>query len=154
MTDRSAGMRVLVADDDTVGRYGGEEFLLVLPSCGHAHAGQLAERLRRMVSGEPVISEEGAIRVTASIGVATAVPPSGWPEGYEALIRRADKALYRAKAAGRNAVELAGDGLGPAAPPGPGEPIDALDDHATGTGEATPRGDGEATPHDTGDAAW
>ncbi len=85
---------------DFAGRYGGEEFLVVLPSCS-AHSGvRRAEDFRRAIADRPVPTALGALAVTCSIGVAAhdnAMPP-------EELIRRADEALYRAKRLGRNCV--------------------------------------------------
>lgn len=87
---------------DTLGRYGGEELLVVLPACDARGAGIVAERIRRCL--EPAIATEaGSIATTVSVGTATAVP--GWAIGVDALVQRADAALYRAKANGRNRVE-------------------------------------------------
>ena len=92
---------------DAVGRYGGEEFLVVLPSCGPRPAGEIAERLRKAVAEKPVQLPEGAVHVTLSLGVATCKTCSS--EQLEAVIRAADAALYEAKAKGRNRVVLAAD---------------------------------------------
>jgi diguanylate cyclase (GGDEF)-like protein len=91
---------------DGIGRYGGEEFMFVLPQCEPAPARAIAERTLGAVSSAPVQFGNVLIPVTASIGLATTskgafeVTPVG-------LIQRADQALYRAKAAGRNRVEVA-----------------------------------------------
>jgi diguanylate cyclase (GGDEF)-like protein len=90
---------------DWVGRYGGEEFLLILPGSSFAGARLRAEQLRMAVQEAYIHDGERAIPVTASFGVA-----SGFPSNYEALIHAADGALYRAKDNGRNcviAVEIA-----------------------------------------------
>jgi len=90
---------------DAIGRYGGEEFLVVLSGCSPANAARLAERLRERVGATPAIPELER-PVTISIGVAT------WTNDYgdvQALIRAADAALYRAKNSGRNRVEVAWD---------------------------------------------
>jgi len=95
---------------DWVGRYGGEEFLLILPGSDFASARLRAEQLRMAV--ESTLMGEGnmSISITASFGVA-----SGIPLNYEPLIQAADKALYRAKDNGRNRVEATQlDLLGPA----------------------------------------
>jgi diguanylate cyclase (GGDEF)-like protein len=89
---------------DPIGRYGGEEFLVVLPTCDRKMATTVAERLRRMVADSP-ISDPAALSVTVSIGVAVSDPDS--PATALALVGRADGALYRAKAAGRNRVVVA-----------------------------------------------
>jgi two-component system cell cycle response regulator len=85
---------------DGVGRYGGEEFLVLLPGCDGEAALCLAERLRRSVAEEPMEDDDRAIAVTLSLGVAA------WDKKLpaSALLRWADGALYRAKHAGRNRV--------------------------------------------------
>ncbi|MCM2359630.1 MAG: diguanylate cyclase [Geobacteraceae bacterium] len=82
---------------DHVFRYGGEEFLAILPDTGAAMASEAAERLRKAVEAEA--------GVTISLGVASYRKTM---EDKESLIRSADEALYRAKGSGRNRVELAG----------------------------------------------
>jgi diguanylate cyclase (GGDEF)-like protein len=90
---------------DSVGRYGGEEFLLILPGCDERNAVCHAERLRLVLSELHVPATRDEIRVTASFGVAVAGP--GAEADASGLIQAADSALYRAKRAGRNRVELA-----------------------------------------------
>jgi len=90
---------------DAAGRYGGEEFLLVLPGCDLRNAEALAERLRLSICGSPVETSEGVIPVTLSLGVAAL---AGEEPDAAALIRAADRALYRAKEKGRNRVEAGG----------------------------------------------
>lgn len=85
---------------DTVGRWGGEEFLVVAPETGLVEAGELAERLCALIRSQPF---PPASHVTASFGVATLQPG----ESLESLVARADAALYRAKANGRERVEVA-----------------------------------------------
>jgi len=89
---------------DYIGRYGGEEFLVVLSGCSEENALALAERLRLIICREPVDTPEGLIQVTMSLGVA--VSNSG-NDTASALIRAADRVLYRAKDLGRNRVEAA-----------------------------------------------
>ena len=92
---------------DWVGRYGGEEFLLILPGTSFSGARLRAEQLRMAVREAYIHDGERAIPVTASFGVA-----SGFPSNYEMLIHAADGALYRAKDNGRNcviAVEIAAE---------------------------------------------
>jgi diguanylate cyclase (GGDEF)-like protein len=96
-------MQTVVRPYDGIGRYGGEEFLLVLPECDASGAVALAERMRTTIAEETIVLAEGMIRITVSLGVAT----SGMAQEPEALIGAADTALYRAKHAGRNRVELA-----------------------------------------------
>jgi two-component system cell cycle response regulator len=89
---------------DSVGRYGGEEFLILLPNCGEAESFSQAERLRKQLSQNEIRVDDISIRVTASFGVAAAIPGEPWTS--EGLIRRADEALYVAKKSGRNRVEI------------------------------------------------
>ena len=86
---------------DAVGRVGGEEFLLLLDETAAAPARQSAERLRALLDGAPVAAAGQALTVTASVGVAVIDVRD---RDVDALIRRADRALYRAKADGRNRV--------------------------------------------------
>jgi diguanylate cyclase (GGDEF)-like protein len=90
---------------DHVGRYGGEEFLVVLPSLKPEAAVAVAERLRRLVGERAVDASGRALSITLSAGVAVATDPSGTTA--ERLIEAADRALYAAKNAGRNRVEVA-----------------------------------------------
>ncbi|HEY9217808.1 MAG TPA: PleD family two-component system response regulator [Phenylobacterium sp.] len=84
-------------------RYGGEEFVVVMPDTKLADAERIAERIRLHVAGAPFrTSAEGdLLSVTISIGVAAAQHPADTPE---TLLKRADEALYEAKASGRNKV--------------------------------------------------
>ena len=88
---------------DRVGRYGGEEFLIVAANCNLAETCKLAERVRHRLCSTPVQSASGPIEVSASFGVsATTI---GEVRDSEALIVAADRALYHAKELGRNRVE-------------------------------------------------
>ena len=90
---------------DSIGRYGGEEFLVVLPNCDETGGVALAERLRESIGSTPVISTVGNIPVTCSLGLSwTAQVQSS---GTKSLLRSADCALYAAKRKGRNRVEIA-----------------------------------------------
>jgi len=91
---------------DIVARYGGEEFLVFLPETDDAGAESFADRIRRAIETHPFASDSlpEPLRLTASIGVA--VYPAARIESVEDLFARADAALYRAKADGRNRVRL------------------------------------------------
>ncbi len=86
---------------DSVGRYGGEEFLVVIPGSDMDAAVELAERLRLGVSAQPVSVDGTMISATLSLGLAVSTGEITRPEQ---LLQRADEALYGAKAAGRNRV--------------------------------------------------
>lgn len=98
----AATLRGNLRSADTVGRYGGEEFMVVLPETGPDAAATLAEKLRQLVMAAPFeVAGQGAIAVTVSIGVAIGV---GRTLRVDALVRDADAAMYSAKALGRNQV--------------------------------------------------
>lgn len=90
---------------DSLGRYGGEELLIVLPACDAAGAIEVAERVRSAVAAQPVATEFGAIPSSLSIGVAAT--GEGGVLSCSGLLQLADAALYRAKDGGRNRIELA-----------------------------------------------
>jgi len=99
-------MRAAFRPYDGFGRYGGEEFLVVLPRCGITFAGYVADRLRKCVEKQIVTVGETQFSITVSMGVAAKCGESDTDAGE--LIHAADEALYRAKAAGRNCVRIAG----------------------------------------------
>ncbi len=86
---------------DVIGRLGGEEFAILLPETGLAEAGRVALRIQNCIAAEIHGFEKVSFRVTASIGIASATASMS---GIDALMRNADKALYQAKANGRNAI--------------------------------------------------
>jgi len=90
--------------NDIVARWGGEEFLLLLRDCPLNEAVRLAEEIRQSVSELAITLPKEAVRVTVSAGIAEHMPE----ETARAFFVRADDALYRAKAAGRNRVEASG----------------------------------------------
>ena len=92
---------------DAVGRYGGEEFLLVFPGCNAPDLSIAAERLRQCIADQTIETSVGQIPVTLSLGVISAEQGEKEPLDCERLVRYADEALYAAKARGRNRVETA-----------------------------------------------
>ncbi len=100
----SAIARDVVRSSDLVARFGGEEFVILLPGCPLHAAAALAERLRARIAAAPVAAGDTQIPVTASFGVAPLHPLDS---GGEALCQAADEALYASKGAGRNCVTSA-----------------------------------------------
>jgi two-component system cell cycle response regulator len=99
LRELSHRLRERVRREDLVGRWGGEEFVVALPETTPDAAAAVAEALRSAVSAEPIAGSDAPLTVTVSIGVA------GWVgEEIDHLVDRADRALYAAKAAGRDRV--------------------------------------------------
>jgi diguanylate cyclase (GGDEF)-like protein len=96
-------MKAVLRPYDVIGRYGGEEYIVILPDADLRLAQEIAERLRIAVYEHKLEPSTGGIRVAISLGV-TALAKGDTPD-LERLIRAADTALYRAKEAGRNRVE-------------------------------------------------
>lgn len=96
-------VRSTLRPNDSVGRFGGEEFLVMLPDTGPKESAAVMARVRRQLARQPFMREDAPLTITFSAGVSTRV--SG--ESLDAVIARADAALYRAKRAGRNRVTLA-----------------------------------------------
>jgi len=88
---------------DFVGRYGGEEFLIVLPGCGKDQLQQSAERIRIAIASMPVLAARDEISVTVSAGGAVAEPGTNTEKE---TLAKADAALYQAKDAGRNCIAI------------------------------------------------
>ncbi len=95
--------RKVLGPDVLVARMGGEEFAVLLRTADAERAGELAERLRKQVRTTPVELAAGRIMLSVSIGLATARPTD---DDFSDLLKRADRALYQAKSAGRNRVEI------------------------------------------------
>ncbi len=108
-------LRQRVRSQDLVSRYGGEEFLVVLPDTDALGAHQLARQLCEAVAGARYRHEGTDISVTVSIGVFGGRLEPG--DNWDMLIAAADRALYRAKELGRNRVEAAGALHPPSSPP-------------------------------------
>jgi len=105
LVEVSAMLQRVVRAVDMVSRYGGEEFVIVLPETAAPGAEAFAERLRELIEGHAFVQMRGApIRVTTSIGVSSF--PGFGVEAVEDLLANADQALYRAKAEGRNRVRV------------------------------------------------
>jgi two-component system, cell cycle response regulator len=117
-------MQTGVRQYDSVGRYGGEEFLILLPSCSEEESFSQAERLRKQIAQSDIRINDTALRITASFGVTAALPGEPWTA--EGLIRKADEALYVAKKSGRNRVELLAYGSEPARAAAPAESVSVV----------------------------
>jgi two-component system cell cycle response regulator len=94
-----------VRPGDVVGRYGGEEFLVVLRGCDHLRIAEVAERARAAIALEPFHARGRTLQISMSVG-ATVAEHSERVLTPEILIGEADRALYRAKQSGRNRVEI------------------------------------------------
>ena len=103
LREAASRMRSAVRAYDHIGRYGGEEFLVVLPGCGEQGALQQAERLRVCVSESPIATPGAPFQATLSLGVACMEPG----QNQTGLLQAADEALYRAKRNGRDRIEAA-----------------------------------------------
>ena len=105
---RETAKRLLasVRSYDFVGRYGGEEFLVVLNNCNPAFALARAEEIRKAIAQKPVSSSRGPVPITICLGLLLNQEWGRRP--VEELLHEADAALYAAKAAGRNRVVAAG----------------------------------------------
>lgn len=103
LREASKRMKSAVRRYDAIGRYGGEEFLIVLPGCDGDEASAQAERIRQALAASPFVFGTQSIPVTCSIGVSYRVRPV--MSDADPLIREGDLALYLAKDHGRNRVE-------------------------------------------------
>ena len=107
LTEVAKRLTASVRGYDSVGRYGGEEFLIIVPGCDPQGLIISAERLRGVIAESPINCTSGPIPVTISVGLVSVGPGNLKPIEYIALVQAADSALYRAKAKGRNRVEIA-----------------------------------------------
>jgi diguanylate cyclase (GGDEF)-like protein len=101
-------IRDSLRSEDLVGRLGGEEFVAIMPSTDAASALAAAERMRQSFAGSPMLIGDRELLITVSIGVAVL---DAQDQVYSHLLRRADRAMYAAKTAGRNKVMLDGSPL-------------------------------------------
>lgn len=99
-------LRGRIRHPDVIGRYGGEEFLVVLPHSTSKAAAEQAERLRKHIQGLTIQSNDSEIQLTISLGIAQYKPHR---EDWQEFLSRADAALYRAKDSGRNQWVVAED---------------------------------------------
>ena len=106
----AARMRAALPQGSLLGRWGGEEFIVILEGATDVEPAAIAECLRAALAAAPVVYEGTAIAATVSIGLATAFAG----DGIDALLAEADAALYRAKHAGRNRVVYGGKASAPA----------------------------------------
>ncbi|MBZ5641268.1 MAG: diguanylate cyclase [Acidobacteriia bacterium] len=106
LCEATGRMQADIRTYDAIGRYGGEEFLILLSGCSRSKAAENAERLRDALLRRPVETDAGPLKITLSIG---GVATGDWPD-YNAgqILHLADSALYRAKEEGRNRVVIAG----------------------------------------------
>ena len=99
-------LQSLARQYDDIGRYGGEEFLIVLPGCNLEDTVNYAERLRVCIEENPVKTNGVVIPVTMSIGATASVDGKAKAADVDSIIHTADNALYKAKNNGRNRVEF------------------------------------------------
>ena len=97
----AARLQLAVRHKDFVGRYGGEEFLIVLNQCRPSDVAESADRIRRSICDTPITTSAGPLTVSISLG-ANSIPQGNSYPTIESIIREADLKLYEAKAAGRN----------------------------------------------------
>ncbi|MBB3425808.1 MULTISPECIES: diguanylate cyclase [Rhizobium] len=97
-------IRQTVRKTDIAARYGGEEIVVLLPNTDTRAAAAVAEKIRKDIEDTTLMFEQEAVHVTVSIGIACSLEPT---TDFKHVLEAADKALYRAKAGGRNRVELA-----------------------------------------------
>ncbi|WP_428263791.1 GGDEF domain-containing protein [Haliangium sp.] len=107
LIELAARLRGTIRASDFLIRYGGEEFIVVLPNTRRERAWEVGERMRALMENTPVTVEHSQVPVRISVGIAQHRMAAGASEGTEELIRRADRALYAAKRRGRNRVEMA-----------------------------------------------
>jgi diguanylate cyclase (GGDEF)-like protein len=102
-----ARMQSCVRSYDAIGRFGGEEFLILLPGCDSSAAADRANQVRTAIANPPMETDSGPLKITMSLG---GVATGNWPdETPNQLLQMADAALYRAKEEGRNRVVMAAE---------------------------------------------
>src|SRR4029434_5187190 len=109
LVEAAAVIKACARETDTVARFGGDEISLILPDTGPDGAVSVAERILERMRVTRFLADEGlSVHQTASIGVATLFPEL--PKTAEELIKEADMAMYRVKAAGKDGLHLAQEG--------------------------------------------
>ena len=108
LAEVAARMNAEVRREDCLSRWGGEEFMVTLDRCDLATAQRSAERLRRAVSDRPITLPGGAGQITVTLSVGVSIATGAAFETADSLIAAADRALYAAKARGRNQVTVTG----------------------------------------------
>jgi diguanylate cyclase (GGDEF)-like protein len=101
LAETSGRIQEVLRAEDLWARFGGEEFVAMLPATAIEGAVAVAERVRQSISDVPFVTAVGELRITVSIGVATRQPED---VNWETVNQLADAALYRAKSEGRNRV--------------------------------------------------
>jgi len=96
-------MRRVLRTEDLVGRYGGEEFTVLLPGLGAVEAEELAQALRQAVSRIGLLADGKTVPLRVSIGVSVLAPDES---DFVVLLKRADEAMYAAKRGGRDQVRV------------------------------------------------
>jgi diguanylate cyclase (GGDEF)-like protein len=97
-------LALAVREHDSVGRWGGDELMVLLPECGSVQALKIAERFRKLIQARPFAIPGGMIRVTTSVGVTTLAASES--RHLSQALEAADRSLYRSKSRGRNHVEF------------------------------------------------
>jgi diguanylate cyclase (GGDEF)-like protein len=131
-------LNTLLRDYDLAGRFGGEEFVLLLPQTRAVDAFRIAERVRANIASLSIIAAgtTGGERVQVTVSIGVAALDSGGKRELSELLAAADAALYRAKADGRDQVQMISTTRGLSAVSGPG----------TGTGTGRDASDRPDTP--------
>jgi diguanylate cyclase (GGDEF)-like protein len=109
LTESAQRMKNALRIYDNVGRFGGEEFLLVLPGCSIDEARLIARRILNVIKNEPLLYHDNEIPLTISLGLACNNCPDD--SDLKAIIQAADFAMRRAKEKGRNRYEVAGESI-------------------------------------------
>jgi diguanylate cyclase (GGDEF)-like protein/PAS domain S-box-containing protein len=95
-------VRTKLRSADVIGRYGGDEFIVLLPQTSAQEARPLAERIHASIAAIHMETDKGPLTLTISLGIAQTIYSTSEPDSVESLLLRADQALYAAKQAGRN----------------------------------------------------